>query len=133
MFTLCHGQAAVERGFSVNKELLVENLQQISLISRRLICDYVSDFSKPISGIPLTNEMLKSCRLAHSRYVVALEKKRNPTVSQEKSLKRKLKFEEIAEVKEKKRALEAAIKSLETDIEEYSIAAERETKPTPLE
>ena len=65
--------------------------------------------------------MLKSCGLAHSRYVAALEKKRNATVSKEKILKRKLKLEEIAEVKEKKRALEAAIKSFETDIEEYSL------------
>lgn len=39
--------------------------------------------------------------------------------------KRKLKLEEDAEVKEKK-ALEAAMKSRETDIEEYSIAAEKE-------
>ena len=42
-------------------------------------------------------------------------------------------------MKEKKRVLEAAIKSLETDIEEYSVAAEKEhnltmlTKITPLE
>ena len=56
-----------------------------------------------------------------------------------KSFKQKLKLEKIAEVKEKKRALEAAIKSLETDIEEYSVAAEKEhnltmlTKTTPLE
>ena len=105
VFSLSHGQADVERGFSVNKELLVENLQQTSLIIQRLIRDCISDFSRSISEISLTNEMLKSCRLAHSRYVVALEKKRNPAVSQEKSLKRKLKFEEIAEVKEKKRAL----------------------------
>ena len=28
VFSLSHGQADVERGFSVNKELLVENLQQ---------------------------------------------------------------------------------------------------------
>ena len=60
-------------------------------------------------------------------------------VLKEKSLKWKLKLEEIAKVKEKKRALEAAIKSLETDIEEYSVAAEKEhnltmlTKTTPLE
>ena len=74
VFTLSHGQAAVERGFSVNKEFLVENLQQTSFISQRLICDYVSNFFKPIFEIPLTNEMLKSCRLAHSRYVAALEK-----------------------------------------------------------
>ena len=51
--------------------------------------------------------------------------KRNAAVSLEKSLKRKLKLEVIANVKEKKRALETAIKSLETDIEEYSIAAEK--------
>ena len=70
--------------------------------------------------------MLKSCQLAHSRYVATLEKKRDTTVSQEKSLKWELKLEEIAEVKEKKRALEAAIKSFVTDIEEYSIVAEKE-------
>ena len=61
-----------------------------------------------------------------------MEKKRNPTVSQEKSLKQKLKLEEITEAKEKKRALEAAIKSLETDIEEYSIAAKKENNLTSL-
>ena len=33
VFTLSHEHAAVERGFSVNVELLVENVQQTSLIS----------------------------------------------------------------------------------------------------
>ena len=76
--------------------------------------------------------MLKSCQLAHSRYIVALEKKRNPSVSQEKSLKQKLKLEKITEAKEKKRALKAAIKSLETDFEEYSIAAKKENNLTSV-
>ena len=61
-----------------------------------------------------------------------MEKTRDVTVSQEKNLKRKLKLEEIAKVEEKKRALEAAIKSLATDIEEYSIAAEKENNLTLL-
>ena len=56
-------------------------------------------------------------------------RKRNAAVSQEKSLKRKLKLKEIAEVKEKK-TLEAAIKSLETDIEQYNIVAEKENSLT---
>ena len=116
----------------MHKELFVENLQQTSLISQSLISDYISDFSKPISEILLTNKMFRSSGLTHSRYVAALEKKRNATVSQEKSLKQKLKLEEIAEVKEKKRALEAAVKSLETGIEDYSIAAEKENSLTLL-
>ena len=32
IFTLSHGQAAVERGFSVNSKLLVENLQEKTLL-----------------------------------------------------------------------------------------------------
>ena len=46
---------------------------------------------------------------------------KNATVSKEKSLKWKPNLQEIAKVKEKKRALKAAIKSFETDIEEYSL------------
>ena len=42
IFTLSHGQAAVERGFSMNKEILVENLQQKSLISKRMVYDYMT-------------------------------------------------------------------------------------------
>ena len=71
--------------------------------------------------------MFRSSGLTHSRYVAALEKKRNATVSQEKSLKQKLKLEEIAEVKEKKRALETAIKSLETGIEIIVLLLKKKT------
>ena len=36
-FIFSHGQAVVERGFSVNKEILVEKLQQKPLISQRMV------------------------------------------------------------------------------------------------
>ena len=60
VFTLSHGQAAVERRFSVNKELLVENLQQLSLVSQRIVSDYLTDFGKFIIKVALTNALLKS-------------------------------------------------------------------------
>ena len=37
IFTLFHGQAAVERGFSVNSELLVDNLQEKTLGVSRFV------------------------------------------------------------------------------------------------
>ena len=37
---LSHGQSSTERGFSINKELLGNNLQEKSLISQRLIYDH---------------------------------------------------------------------------------------------
>ncbi|XP_069133066.1 uncharacterized protein [Argopecten irradians] len=44
---LSHGQADVERGFSVNKKVEVENLKEESVVAQRLICDYV----KNVGGI----------------------------------------------------------------------------------
>ena len=41
VFCLSHGQADVERGFSANKELLVENLNEESLIAQRLVKDHI--------------------------------------------------------------------------------------------
>ena len=125
VFTLSHEQAAVERGFSVNKELLVENLQQLSLVSQRIVSDYLTDFGKFIFKLPLTNAFLKNCQLAHSRNTTELEMNKNEAHAQEKDRKRKLKIEEIAEVKEKKKVLEAAIESLGTDIDKYRFAAEK--------
>ena len=37
LLTLSHGQATVERGFSVNKEVLAPNLQETSLVAMRLV------------------------------------------------------------------------------------------------
>lgn len=36
-----HGQASSERGFSFNKEMMVENLKENSLIAQRVIHDHV--------------------------------------------------------------------------------------------
>ena len=34
VFVLSHGQSVAERGFSINKEVEVENLKKVSLISQ---------------------------------------------------------------------------------------------------
>ena len=36
-FVLSHGQITIERGFSINKDLLVENLDQESLIGQHIV------------------------------------------------------------------------------------------------
>ncbi|KAM7296260.1 uncharacterized protein ISCGN_021439 [Ixodes scapularis] len=43
LLLLSHGQASVERGFSVNKQMAVENLAEISYVSQRTICDAIKD------------------------------------------------------------------------------------------
>ena len=47
-FILPHGQSSVERGFSFNKEVLLDNLQEKSLILQRLVYDTLqSNNTKP--------------------------------------------------------------------------------------
>ena len=42
VFTLSHGNASVESGFSVNESILVENMSKRSLIGQRLVIDAIN-------------------------------------------------------------------------------------------
>ena len=102
IFTLSHGQVSVERGFSVNKELLAENLMEESIESQRMVYDHIRSADKPITEILITNDLIKSFKLAHGRYTAVLEERKKQCKQTDKNLKQKLKGEEIAKVKEKK-------------------------------
>lgn len=55
---LSHGQATVERGFFINANLIVEDLQEESIITQRIVYDNVS-FASMVLEIPLTKEFAK--------------------------------------------------------------------------
>ena len=98
---LLHGQSSIERGFSINKEILDNNLQEKSLISRRLIYSHFTSENIVLHEYVIPQALKKSCKLANGRYKLALEDSKKETVETEKSRKRKLKLEEIANVKKK--------------------------------
>ena len=62
LLTLSHGQATVERGFSVNKEVLTPNLQEVSLQAIRLVHSSVLAQNIKVADI-ITEELLSSCSL----------------------------------------------------------------------
>lgn len=72
---LSHGNAFVESGFSINKEMLVENLHEESLIGLRRVWDGVSNAGGE-NCVQVDQEMIKYARGAASRYKGALEQKR---------------------------------------------------------
>ena len=43
VLTLSHGQASIERGFSVNQNLVFENLKESSLIAQIIIYDHMNN------------------------------------------------------------------------------------------
>lgn len=48
ILTLSHGQASVERGYSISKSLLIEKLTELSHISQRIVLDHLK--SKNVSS-----------------------------------------------------------------------------------
>lgn len=124
VFILFHGQVAVERGFSVNKEILVENMQKRSLISQRIVCDQLGCYRSNLEDYKIPRELLLRCKSAWRKYDDFLKEEKEKKVVSEGQRKRKLICEEIDEIKKKKQDLRKCIKSLEDDITKYSIEAE---------
>ena len=58
IFNLSHGQSQAERGFSINKEILIKNLHSSSLSAQRIVYDYLKASEKNIYDIEITNKML---------------------------------------------------------------------------
>jgi hypothetical protein len=75
VLTLSHGNASVESGFSVNGDMLVENLHEDSLVAQRIVYDSVKD-AGGITSVNIDKSMLQFVRGARGRYQDALERKR---------------------------------------------------------
>ncbi len=75
LLLLSHGQATVERGFSINKEVEMCNMNEDTIVSQRLICDYVR-MCGGVVKVPLTKELLNECASARNRYRIFLEDER---------------------------------------------------------
>lgn len=123
LLVLSHGQASVERGFSVNKELEIENLANQSLMAQRLVCDHLNAVGG-VLNVPLTQPLLTSCAGARKRYERYLDQQRQNKKSEEGSRKRKSLLDEIEELKEKKRRMNEDIDSLIKSADNLSEKAE---------
>lgn len=100
---LSHVQASVERGFSTNKEMLRDNMQDDTVVALRLVKDYLDRHG--LQKIVINKEMITSVARARSRYLADLELKKEESKKMNKILKRKPLEEEIEVLQRKKKLL----------------------------
>ena len=133
MFTLSHGQAATERGFSINKEVLETNMKEKAIVAERMICDSVNkelsiEKTNDVSKIIINKEMLRYCSKASSAYRVYLlekcQKEKESTVEAKKSEIRS----EIESEEKKKSSLNKVFDRLIKNADELALRAENEKK-----
>ncbi|XP_063243096.1 uncharacterized protein LOC134542628 [Bacillus rossius redtenbacheri] len=117
-FLICfHGNAAVERSFSFNKEFLVENLQEKSLVAQRLVHDHVSSLPGGIETFShtISKQMILNFRNAASKRRDDLMKKKIKEDESVNARKRAAHEITLLELKKKKVLEEKKEELLEID------------------
>ena len=72
ILVLSHGQATVERCFSENKMLIVENPNMESLIAQRLIFNYMKQKNFEPHNFPISKNLISSVKFARQKYQQSL-------------------------------------------------------------
>lgn len=120
---LSHGQATVERGFSINKEVEICNIQEDTLVGHRIVCDYVS-LHGGVTKVPLTQELLASVSSARTRYRIHLETERQKKESEAQGLKRKAAEGHLEQLKTTRSSIQEVTENLVRDADGLSEEAE---------
>ncbi len=124
---ILHGQAAVERGFSVNKEIEVENMKDKTLVAQRLICDHIVSVGG-VMKVVIGKELLQSARHARGRYDLYLEEEREKKKTEQQRKKRKACEQEINEIEKKRARLDDDIEALKKSSDRLLLKASRTRK-----
>lgn len=125
LLTLSHGQAAVERGFSVNKDILSVNLQKQTLKAMRTVTDALNNLGSKVEDFVVTKDILQSCKSSYTRYNLFLEEKKKAKEQRNFERKRKQAEEELADAKKMKLSLEKVKTKLLKDADEKAFRAEK--------
>jgi len=119
VLTLSHGNASVESGFSINEDMLVENLHEDSLVAQRTVYDSLQS-AVCLTSVPIDNSMLSYVRGSHARYLLAMEEKRKTMSELEKQkASKKRAADAIKDLQAKKAKLvqDASVEAKKMDME----------------
>lgn len=83
IMSLSHGNANVERGFSVNSECLVENLKEETLVAQRIIYDSIISTVGDVKSFVIQKSLIHSFRNAHSVFKESNEKRKREVAENE--------------------------------------------------
>ena len=89
--------------------------------------DFIKELKKEVYEIEIENELILSCKAAHSKYKIDLEDAVSSSTNDEKCHKREIIHDEIEGVKHRKVEVEACVESLTKDLNTYYDRAEDES------
>ena len=85
---LSHGQASVERLFSVNKELVVENQSEQTLAARRIMKDHIIHVNS-VTNVEITRNMVLAAWSTTAKYATYLAQQKEEQEVEKRNKKEK--------------------------------------------
>ncbi|CAN7985810.1 unnamed protein product, partial [Ixodes hexagonus] len=118
-------------GFSINKQVAVENLAELSYISQRVICEAVKSHGG-LLNVPISKELKASVRQARHRYAAYLDEQKKQALSRQAASKRKELEQELDKMHGRKSKLQKTLKCLLESADRFSEEAEAKNDLTYL-
>lgn len=114
---MSHENALLERGFSVNKEIIVPNLKEENLVAQRLVYDDIQ-LKGRILEVDFNKKLLSYVRNSHKKYEEYLKNKKKKQAENEEQKKEEHRKQlRIKELEEKKKVMEQNFLNERADIE----------------
>jgi hypothetical protein len=127
LLILSHGQAQVERGFSTNGKLIVENQNVESLIAQRVIHDHMIFHKEQPHSIKITAKLQNSVRQARGKYFNSQKERSLSSLKSLRDEKAQELNEEIGSMNKTISLTEQSIKSMRATADDYVFQAEIES------
>ena len=116
MMRISHGQASVEKGFSVNRQVMVENLKERSFIAQWTIHDHLLHIGS-LDAVVVYKPLLSAAASGRQKYTDYLERQR---ANSAKGVKCKALSDEITALEKRQKTVQCAMVSMTTHADTLS-------------
>ena len=127
LLILAHGQAQIERGFSVNDLLLDDNMLTRTLVAQRIVHDHMSSEELKPHELKITSALMGHVKEARKRYFADQEERSQKTLKSDRAIKLETINRDIADFNQQIHVLESTIVQLKADADKFSFQAEQQT------
>ena len=101
ILTLSHGQAAVEKSFSINKPVVDVNMKEESIVACKTVKDHMLSNDIQPDMIEISNKMINFYRWARQKYEIHKERERQRRKRKRTNRYSNILEEEIKDITEK--------------------------------
>ena len=123
---LSHGQEQVEWGFTINRELLDDNVSSETLVAQRIVHDHMLSHSIKPYQTEINSRMMELVKNARMCYLLELKEKGLKKLKTSVYVEGEKLNEEIEDTNSQFKSLESTVEQLKADADKFSFAAEKE-------